>query len=275
MDKADKRGMYSVSVVIPCFRCAATIRRAVRSVVLQSAKPMEIILVDDCSKDETLEVLRAQQSEYDADWIRVIALERNVGAAGARNAGWETSTADYIAFLDADDVWHARKLEIQLRFLREHPEVDLCAHSSRTLSAPEDIDETRVLSTEWNLVTSNQLVFSNRFITPSVIVRRNVPKRFRSDQRYMEDHLLWVELAFSGCKLAKLQAELAWTFKPAYGKAGLSAALWRMECAELGNHRLLWEKGNIGFFTAAFLFAFSLMKFGRRFLIVGIRWLFG
>ena len=77
----------SVSVIIPCYRCASTIRRAIQSVINQTQKPAEVVLVDDASADETLVVLRELEEQY-PDWIKVIALTENKGAASARNAGW-------------------------------------------------------------------------------------------------------------------------------------------------------------------------------------------
>ena len=121
-----------VSVVVPCYRCIATLERAVRSVAQQTQRPAELILVDDASGDGTLELLRTLQARY-GDWVRVVALPANAGAASARNAGWNVATQPYIAFLDADDAWHPRKVEIQWDYMQRHPDVALSGHLCRQL----------------------------------------------------------------------------------------------------------------------------------------------
>ena len=109
--------VISVSVIIPCYRCAATIGRAVLSVVNQTIKPAELILVDDSSDDETLAMLVFFQRKYGSDWIKIITLSSNKGVSAARNAGWNQSIYEYIAFLDADDYWLPDKLFVQTQFM--------------------------------------------------------------------------------------------------------------------------------------------------------------
>jgi glycosyltransferase involved in cell wall biosynthesis len=67
---------------------------------------------------------------YGSDWLKIISLKRNGGASIARNIGWEQSTHDYVAFLDADDAWHPRKIEIQYTWMQNHQEVALVAISA-------------------------------------------------------------------------------------------------------------------------------------------------
>ena len=118
----------SVSVVVPCYRCARTVERAVASVAAQTALPMEVILVDDASSDGTREALLALRERHAPGWIKLVLLDKNVGAASARNAGWEQGAGQFIAFLDADDSWHPRKLELQYAFMASHPHVAVSGH---------------------------------------------------------------------------------------------------------------------------------------------------
>ena len=104
-----QESLAPVSVVIPCYRCSLTIRRALASIAQQSLKPAEVILVDDASGDGTLAVLKELASSY-PNWMRLIALETNRGAASARNEGWAAASQPFIAFLDADDTWHREKI---------------------------------------------------------------------------------------------------------------------------------------------------------------------
>ncbi len=105
-----------VSVIIPCFCCTSTIGRAVESILSQTLLPAELILVDDCSNDGGLTIakLKQIQDQYQSEIkIMVLEMKRNDGPGSSRNLGWSIATQPYIAFLDADDSWHSKKIEIQ------------------------------------------------------------------------------------------------------------------------------------------------------------------
>ena len=260
-----------VSVIIPCYRCISTIHRAIESVIDQTQKPKEVILIDDASGDETLVVLRELQQQY-PDWIKVIALAENQGAASARNAGWALASQPYIAFLDADDAWHTKKIEIQFTYMSEHPEVILTGHRHRILNQDNHLPDWLIPSStdavpinKWNLLLSNQ------FITPSIMLRRDIAPRFSERQRYMEDHLLWLEILCDRALGVKLPEELAAIYKSSFGVTGLSANIFAMERCELYNYVHLYKTQRLGLFALIFLEVFSLLKFLRRLVIVGTR----
>ncbi|RMG23518.1 MAG: glycosyltransferase family 2 protein, partial [Methanobacteriota archaeon] len=108
-----------VTAIVPCYCCSDTIERAFYSVVNQTVLPKEVILVDDASPDHgrTLSILHGLKQKFNETLdIRILAFEKNQGPASARNAGWEAATQPFIAFLDADDSWHPRKLEVQYQW---------------------------------------------------------------------------------------------------------------------------------------------------------------
>jgi cellulose synthase/poly-beta-1,6-N-acetylglucosamine synthase-like glycosyltransferase len=175
-------GIAPVSVVVPCYRCADSIVRAVGSVVAQSRRPAELILVDDASADRTGAVLEEIRARYGADWIRIVTLDRNQGPASARNAGWEAATSRYVAFLDADDAWHPRKLEMQCAWMEAHPEFAVTGHASRQLDPGADL-RADPGEGEAQTVSRAALFASNRFITPSVMLRREIAHRFEVGKR--------------------------------------------------------------------------------------------
>lgn len=166
-----------VSVIVPCFRCKDTIDRAIQSIADQSLRPAEIILVDDFSPDDSLETLEQIAARYPTDWIRIISLPENVGAASARNRGWDAASQPLIAFLDDDDAWHPLKIEIQYEHMRRHPALALSAHESVRLATGQGHAEGNPLSQSFTprSITRNALLLSNRFITPSVMLRRDIP----------------------------------------------------------------------------------------------------
>jgi glycosyltransferase involved in cell wall biosynthesis len=259
-----------VSVVIPCFRCASTINRAIASVVQQTQQPTEVILVEDGSGDETLMVLQALAKSY-PDWVKIIALSENQGAANARNVGWATATQPYIAFLDADDAWHPQKIEIQTAYMNAHPELVLCGHRHRIIDDPA-LPDWQVQTWTAECIPKWSWLLSNKFVTPSVMVRRDVYQRFVPNRRYMEDHVLWLEFVCSGSGVTKLSAELVAIYKSSYGVDGLSAQLWSMEQGELSNYQRLYHKNYINLVQWFALSVYSLLKFVRR-LVIYWSWL--
>lgn len=256
-----------VSVVMPCFRCAQTVEAAVRSAHAQTLRPRELIAVDDASDDATPEALAQLERELGSDWLRVIQLPRNQGPSTARNAGWDAARGDFIAFLDADDTWHPRKIEYQYRSMRADRGIALSAHRHSFHELPP-VAETVPRATE---VPAAALLWRNRFVTPSVMLKRELPFRFREGQRHMEDHLLWMQIAFAGHRIVILEVALAALHKKSFGEAGLSSQLLEMERSELANYRALGREKRIGILMLAVLQCWSAAKFLRRLLVVAAR----
>jgi glycosyltransferase involved in cell wall biosynthesis len=104
-----------VSIIIPTYNSASYVVECLESVLSQTFTEFEVIIIDDHSEDDTVEVVK----RFDDPRIRLIELSKNVGPAGSRNAGIEEASGRFMAFLDSDDRWHPRKLEIQLREMIE------------------------------------------------------------------------------------------------------------------------------------------------------------
>lgn len=104
-----------VSIVMPAYNAAGFIDDTIHSILGQTYENWELIVVDDHSSDNTLEVLKQFKSER----IRVIACKKNGGAAKARNRGVRASKGAFLCFIDADDLWQPSKLERQLEFMKE------------------------------------------------------------------------------------------------------------------------------------------------------------
>ena len=115
--------MPTISVVIPAYNAAKTILETIDSVRQQTFSDFEVIVINDGSNDNTAELVNAVAD----DRLRLFSYE-NGGAAIARNRGIDHVSGEFIAFLDADDLWTPDKLELQLEALQKHPEAGV-AHS--------------------------------------------------------------------------------------------------------------------------------------------------
>lgn len=262
-----------VSVVIPCFRCTRTVGRAIDSVVRQTLIPRQIILIDDASGDDTLSFLKECEKKY-APFILIIELRLNQGAGCARNIGWSMASQPYIAFLDADDSWHPKKIEVQLAYMDAHPEVALSGHGFKLLAGEDNYPNWELNNLSAKNVSKKSLLLSNKFVTPSVMVRRDIPQRFRPDQRHMEDHMLWLDILFGGGRVMLISAALAALHKPQFGVSGLSSQMWKMEQGDLRNYKRLYSLGHITMSSWLILSVFSCVKFIRRLIINRVSSLF-
>lgn len=106
-----------VSVVMPTYNCASFIQEAVESVVAQTYPSWELIIVDDCSTDNTKAVLAPYLAKYPN--IHYTCLEKNSGPAVARSEALKQAKGDYVAFLDSDDLWTPQKLSLQIDFMKQ------------------------------------------------------------------------------------------------------------------------------------------------------------
>ncbi len=107
-----------ISIITPSYNVARFISETIESVQKQTYQEWEMLIVDDCSKDDTVEIVEeyARQDER----IKLIQLDANVGAAEARNIALRQAIGPYIAFLDSDDLWYPDKLTKQMDFIRKH-----------------------------------------------------------------------------------------------------------------------------------------------------------
>lgn len=185
----------NVSVIIPAYRAAATIGRAVQSVLAQTVRPDEILVIDDGSPDD----LAAALAEF-GDRVTLIR-KANGGAASARNLGIERATGDFIAFLDADDYWSPTKLEQQLRIFAKHPELGLVAgqYNEEPPGGERQIALTRTSECFNRVLTlRGEPAFWLATIvwTGTVMVRRETLgcERFVTGLEPVEDRDLWVRM---------------------------------------------------------------------------------
>ncbi len=184
-----------ISVIIPTYNRAQMVVEAVESVLVQSHSNVEIIVVDDGSKDDTWPRLAQFQNKI----VRIG--QKNQGVAAARNTGLKQATGEFVAFLDSDDLWHQRKLEKQLAYMQAHPEVDLLAcHVGPLRDGPQQClrplpDFAEV---ECTPITCTKSVLRACFATSTVMVRRKCLEAvgpFDTTLKVSEDREMWIRIA--------------------------------------------------------------------------------
>lgn len=198
--------MPTVSVVIPLYNARDVIRETVQSVLAQTWKDYEIVVIDDGSTDGSGDVVRSLGPA-----LRYIRQE-NGGVARARNRGIATSTGVYIALLDHDDLWHPTKLEKQMAMLTQRPEVGMVitdvAHIDRE-GRPMGI-----IGKGYNPSETFARLFVRGYVpTPSAaLIRRSVLTAVGGlDESFlsagMDDHELWTRIAVY-CEIANVPEPL-------------------------------------------------------------------
>jgi hypothetical protein len=264
-----KRSISSVSVIIPCYCCSETIERAVQSIFQQTVLPREVILIEDCSPDEskTKKKLESLEMFYSKNRPQVkfksIFSPVNAGPGAARNLGWNFSSSQYVAFLDADDSWMKNKLEVQYGWMNKHPNIFLSCHLT------EFYANTRISNKIKNQVfnqtiTLFDMLFSNKISTRSVMVKNNERYRFDNSARYSEDYSLWLRMISDGMECARINQYLAFTYKREYSKGGQSQNLLLMQIGEIKAITQLRKNGSIGIMLYAFCCLWSVLKFIKR-----------
>ncbi|MFV2055870.1 MAG: glycosyltransferase family 2 protein [Thiohalomonadales bacterium] len=157
-----------VSVIIPVYNCEVYVAEAIESVLSQDYPNIELIIVNDGSTDDSISILKS----YHAKAKNIVLLTKeNGGAAEARNAGLEISTGEFVAFLDADDVWLPGKLTLQVQYLLKNVDIDMVYSS-------------------WIRVENNDLSSTIHNIESSLKKDRHTVSVIKPDSGWIYHHLL-------------------------------------------------------------------------------------
>lgn len=194
-----------VSVVMPVYNGSAYLGQAIESVLSQTYRNLELIVVDDCSKDDSLQVI----GRYAAD-ARIVLLrnEANAGVAASRNRALAQSRGRYVTFLDQDDVWLPRKLELQVAAMAAHPRVGLLHAeyaridpAGQLMGRAKDFPAARFANTEAPVEVDD--VFAEIFVSNDIqpltsMIPRDVLDavgHFDPRLRGTDDYELWLRIA--------------------------------------------------------------------------------
>lgn len=190
--------MPKVSVIMPSYNKGEYIGKAIESILNQTFREWELIIIDDCSLDNSIEVIRSYQDER----IRFYENPSNLGIAGNRNKGLELAKGEYIALLDADDVSLPNRFEVEAAFLDTHPEIDV------VFGGFQEIDEQGIIKETYFSPLKNPKYIKANLMVLDVIPNGSCMYRKEFINRYgiryrdgylgMDDYLFWVECSLHG-----------------------------------------------------------------------------
>lgn len=183
-----------VSVIIPVYNVSNFIGRTIDSVLQQEYDDIEIILVDDCSTDNSAEIIKQYQKSHPC--VKYFRQQRNQGAAVARNKALDLATGQYVAFLDGDDEWSSGKLEKQIAFMKEKNAAISCTALDTIDADGKSLGNRREVKEkiDYKFILKNTII-----ATSTVIIDRNKTGHFQMPlRRGGQDYATWLMLMRKG-----------------------------------------------------------------------------
>lgn len=180
-----------VSVVMPAFNASLFISEAIRSVLSQTYSNLELIIIDDCSTDNTVKIVET----FTDPRIRLIRNSKNSGISVSRNKGINSAKGEWIAFLDSDDIWREEKIEKQLLLYEESPEAKLIFTASSFIN-----ERGERLKYELNVpktINRKDLLKQNLISCSSVLVKKELMIKYPmpvSLKSMHEDFAVWLSV---------------------------------------------------------------------------------
>ncbi len=226
-------GPPDISVIIPYYNRERYIDEAVESVLAQTLQPLEVIIVNDCSSESSRRYLDRYQGR-----CKIVDLPVNVGLAGARNAGIEAAQGDFMAFLDDDDVWLPHKLEVQRKYMDDHPECGI-VHSAAWLFFQDGREECFKAFPLGQMWLAQALMNGYWAIIPSVLARSEVIRAvggFDVNFRECEDRDFIIRCCAEGYRIEGIEEPLIRVRRQ--DQEGLTKRPWRIYRADL---RMCWK----------------------------------
>lgn len=206
-----------ISIIVPLYNASAYIEKTIETVVSQTYKDWELILVDDLSKDNSVEVAKNCINALDKDTasrIRLITKPVNEGAAMARNTGLDAACGRYIAFLDADDVWYPHKLEHELLFMNKHNTGFVCSSyqfgdeqavpTGKVVRVPKKMTYKKALSR--TVIFTSTVLIDTQIVDKKLVYMPNIGS---------EDTATWWNILKSGTDIYGLDEQLVIYRRPA------------------------------------------------------------
>lgn len=196
-----------VSIIIPVYNVEKYITTAIASIQNQTHKNLEIIIIDDGSKDNSLEICK-NLSKLD-DRIKLLKNDQNLGLSKSLNKAISQASGIYIARMDGDDISDPNRIEKQITYLQLNPHISVLGTASISINEEGELSPIKPIV----YYDSNTLSFSAYFTQPlfhgSILAKSDVMKEFKYDESSKaEDFELWLRMVNRGIKIANLKDEL-------------------------------------------------------------------
>ena len=193
-----------VSIITPAYNCASTIVDTIESVIAQTYLNWEMIIVNDCSTDDTALLVYAYTKKDSR--IKLVNLDTNSGSYAARNVAIEMANGRYIALLDADDLWKPHKLEVQIKFMREY---DIAFSFTAYEIFNGNDDKIRKLIKVPQKIGYRQYLHNTIIGCLTVVIDKYYIPDFHMEKGYLEDILTWMHYLRKGIYAYGINVNLA------------------------------------------------------------------
>lgn len=183
-----------VSVVLPCYNAENYVAAAVNSMIDQTYRELEIIIIDDCSTDGSPEILRSLAAKDNR--IKLLRNDTNLKLVATLNKGISVAAGKYILRMDADDISYPDRVEKQVCFMEKHPDIGISG--TAILQFEEGKNDTVMVLPSEDAVLKAKIFTSTIFFHPTVIIRSDILKtnhlEYNSNYHRAEDWGLWMEM---------------------------------------------------------------------------------
>lgn len=248
-----------ISVIIPAYNADKCIENCLQSVLSQTYKPFEIIVINDGSTDKTKEIVEDFVTKNGIENL-ILLNQKNSGPSKARNNGIMHSKGDWIAFIDSDDKWLSNKLEKQIKFLQLKPNIQL-------VSTKFGAKSLQIQDSKYTMIGFRSMLLKCSIYTSTVLVNKFVLAQymFNEKQKYSEDYRLWLQITYK-YETAVLNEGLTIYAEDnkVHNMKSLSSQLWKMEVGEISNYSFLYRNKMINLFELCFVTIYSFLKFLKR-----------
>ena len=232
------------SIIVPVYNCERTLVDTLESILKQSFNDYEVIIINDCSTDDSLNILKKYIDIFKN--IKIINNEKNLGVAKSRNIGFGLAKGKYIALLDSDDIWESNKLSIQKKCI-DKTQCDICCTSYDFINSNGDsIKRPYVIPSKIVYFT---LLKENIIGCSTVAVKRDLlSAKSMKDKYYHEDYALWLDLTRSGAYVVGISDVLM------HYRISESSRSYNKSKAASNRFKIYIEQEHLGIFKSIYYF---------------------
>ena len=244
------------------YNAEKTIVRAINSILNQTtSRVREIIIINDGSEDNSKREINKYIDENKLNYLVKIIDKKNEGVSIARNIGMTLAIGEYIAFLDADDVWVNEKIEKQMKIMDENKHIGMIGSSRNDYKYKTIFLQRKGC---FYHVPFKVLLFKNFFATPTVIIRKKIINKvgfFNPQKKYGEDLEYFIRIAkLYPSVLLNESLVICDEGKPTFGFSGLSSNLYGMEIEQLKTFKALYKEKIIKSYHLEYVLSESIIN---------------